>query len=223
MEANDNTIKLLYNTEIEPLDMPEYGRNILKMVEYLKTIEDRDKRSEQAKAVVKSMEILNPAVHQMENYEQKLWDHLYLIAGLDLDIDSPYPAPKPEILQTKPMSIPLRKRPIKATHYGRNIESIIDLIAGEEDGEVKTAMIRSLAIYMRQQYLIWNKDSVADETIFADIEKLSDGRVKVPEGLTLSKISYDATFSRPGIGVNVGQAVRKNRPQGRNQRRNRKK
>ena len=37
------------------------------------------------------------------------------------------------------------------------------------DGEMKTAMIRSLAIYMRQQYLIWNKDSVADETIFQDI------------------------------------------------------
>lgn len=223
MEAHDSTIKLLYNTENEPLGMPEYGRNVLKMVEYLKTIEDRDKRSEQAKAVVKSMEVLNPAVHQMENYEQKLWDHLYLIAGLDLDIDSPYPAPAPEVLQTRPVPIPLKNRPIKATHYGRNIESIIDLIAEEEDGEMKTAMIRSLAIYMRQQYLIWNKDSVADETIFADIEKLSGGRVKVPEDVILTKISGDASFSRPGMGMNVGQASRRNRPQGRNQRRNRKK
>ncbi len=78
MEANDNTIKLLYNTEIEPLDMPEYGRNILKMVEYLKTIEDRDKRSEQAKAVVKSMEILNPAVHQMENIQPQSHSECYI-------------------------------------------------------------------------------------------------------------------------------------------------
>jgi len=65
-------------------------------------------------------------------------------------------------------------------------------------------MIRSLAIYMRQQYLIWNKDSVADETIFADIEKLSDYRLKVPEGLSLAKISQDASFSRPGMSINVG-------------------
>ena len=73
--------------------------------------------------------------------------------------------------------------------------------AGMEDGEDKTRLIRSLAIYMRQQYLIWNKDSVADETIFSDIEKLSDHRIKVPEGIVLSKIALDANFSRPGVSV----------------------
>ena len=98
---------------------------------------------------------------------------------------------------------------MKAAHYGRNIESIIDLIASEPEGEVKTAMITSLAIYMRQQYLIWNKDSVADETIFSDIEKLSDYRIKVPEGISLTKLSGDANFSRPGMGMNIGQAVSK--------------
>ena len=219
MEARDNTIKLFYNTEREKLQMPEYGRNILIMVERLKTIPDKAKRSEQARAVVKSMEVLNPQVHQQENYEQKLWDHLYMIAGYDLDIDSPYPAPLPEAKATRPMVIPLDKAPVKANHYGRNIESIIDLIAGEPEGEVKTAMIRSLAIYMRQQYLIWNKDSVADETIFSDIEKLSDYRIKVPEGLELSKIYQDSTFSRPGLNLGMGQ----NRKGGkRNNRKNRK-
>ena len=213
MEATDNNIKLYYNTENKKLAMPEYGRNILRMVEILKNIEDRDKRSEQAKAVVKAMELLNPQVHQQENYEQKLWDHLYMIAGYDLDIDAPYPAPVPEVMETRPVSIPLKTKPVKAAHYGRNIESIIDLIASEEDGGVKTAMIRSLAINMRQQYLIWNKDSVADQTIFSDIEKLSDYRIKVPEGIVLSKISGDANFSRPGMGVNVGQAGKKNRQQ----------
>ena len=151
MEANNDTIKLYYNTEREKLRMPEYGRNILEMVEQLKLIEDRGKRSEQARAVVKVMELLNPQVHQQENYEHKLWDHLYLIAGLDLDIDSPYPAPVVEDLHSRPKVIPLKSKPVKATHYGRNIESIIDLIASEPEGEVKTAMIRSLAIYMRQQ------------------------------------------------------------------------
>jgi len=205
MEASQDTIKLYYNTERENLTMPEYGRNILRMVEQLKEIEDRDKRTEQAKAVVRSMEILNPQVHMQEDFEHKLWDHLYIIAGYDLDIDSPYPAPLPDLLDSKPVNIPLKTKPIKATHYGRNIESIIDLISGEEEGEVKTAMIRSLAIYMRQQYLIWNKDSVADGTIFKDIEKLSDYRIKVPEGIDLGRISNDANFSRPGMSVNVGQ------------------
>ena len=205
MEANDNSIKLYYNTEREKLQMPEYGRNVLRMVEQLKEIPDKAKRSEQARAVVKTMELLN---------------HLYMIAGYDLDIDAPFPAPLPEAKAARPMVIPIDKSPVRANHYGRNIESIIDLIAGEPDGEVKTAMIRSLAIYMRQQYLIWNKDSVADETIFNDIEKLSDYRIKVPEGLELTKISFDSgNFNRPGLNLNMGQ----NRKNGKkNNRKNRK-
>ena len=71
-------------------------------------------------------------------------------------------------------------------------------------------MIRSLAIYMRQQYLIWNKDSVADETIFKDIEKLSDYRLKVPETLSLGRVSSDANFSRPGLGIGSSQPKGKN-------------
>ena len=224
MEGTElKNLGLDYNTAREKLAMPEYGRSVVKMVEQLRTIEDRDKRSEQARAVVKVMELLNPQVRTQENWEQKLWDHLYIISGFDLDIDSPYPCPVPEVFATRPVPIPMKDSKIKATHYGRNIEKIIDLLCEEPDGEVKTAMIRALATYMRQQYLIWNKDSVADETIFADIEKLSDYRLKVPEGLTLSKISNDASFARPTMSVNVGQGSGQGKNhQGRNRNRNKK-
>ena len=199
MDNNIDTCKLLYNTERVKLWMPEYGRNVQKMVDYLKTIEDREKRNEQAKAIVKVMEILNPHVHVQENWEQKLWDHLHVISGFELDIDSPYPTPKIENFNKRPELVPIKNKPIKAHHYGRNIESIIDLIAEQEDGDVKTSMIRSLAIYMRQQYLIWNKDTVADETIFQDIESLSDFRIKVPEGMQLSRVSTEMSYSRPSL------------------------
>ncbi len=222
MYENDNNAGLDYNTEREKLKVPEFGRNVLKMIEHLRTIEDRAKRTEQAAAVVKVMEILNPQVRQQEDFEHRLWDQLYIIAGFDLDVDSPFPAPTVEQIQTRPVAIPLKKRPLKATHYGRNIESIIDLIAGEPEGEVKTAMIRSLAIYMRQQYLIWNKDSVADETIFKDIEVLSEGRIKVPEGISLSKISGDASFARPGFAQGQNGSKHGGRRQGQN-RKNKKK
>lgn len=199
-----DTCKLLYNTERVRLYIPEYGRNVQKMVDYLKTIEDRDKRNEQAKAVIKVMEIINPAVKLQEDYEHKLWDHLHIISGFSLDVDSPYPVPAPESLNEKPMMVPIEKRPIKATHYGRNIENLIDLVASTPDGEVKTEMIRTLALYMRQQYLIWNKDSVSDQTIFQDIERLSDNRIKVPEGLGLNKVDSGANFSRPGNNQSKG-------------------
>ncbi len=133
-----------------------------------------------------------------------------MIAGYDLYIDSPYPAPVPEFVNSRPEQIPLNTRPIKARHYGRNIESILNLIASEPEGDIKTAMIRSLAIYMRQQYLIWNKDTVADATIFQDIERLSGGRVIVPEGMELSKISADSSFARPGMNLNYGNRNNRN-------------
>ena len=193
-----------YNTTREKLTMPEYGRNVLKMVEQMKQIPDRAKRSEQARAIVKVMELLNPQVRQLDNFDHKLWDHLYMIAGFDLDIDAPYPAPVAEEFNTRPVPIPMKEEKIKATHYGRNIEKIINLLCDEPDGEVKTEMIRSLAIYMRQQYLIWNKDSVSDETIFKDIEKLAEGRLTVPEGLRLGQINFDGNFARPTMSVNVG-------------------
>ncbi len=214
-----DSITLEYNTQREPLKMSEYGRNILKMVEGLRDIPDREKRTEQARAIIKTMEILNPQVRQQENWEQKLWDHLYMIAGFDLDVDSPYPCPVKEDFETKPVPLPMKGTKIRATHYGRNIEKILDLLAAEPDGEVKTQMIRSLAIYMRQQYLIWNKDNVSDETIFADIEKLSEYKIKVPEGITLGKVSENADFSRPGIGNQGGQGKNKRKGGKKNRRR----
>ena len=194
------TCKLLYNTERVRLYIPEYGRNVQKMVDYLKTIEDRDKRNEQARAVIKVMEILNPAVHLQEDYEHKLWDHLFIISGFDLDVDAPYPMPAPESLNERPLPVPIQKTQIKANHYGRNIESMLDLIAGHEEGELKTAMIRTLAIYMRQQYLIWNKDTVSDETILQDIVRLSDGKITIPEGMQLGRVEGGNGFARPGQG-----------------------
>ena len=189
---------LVYNTEKDRLVKPEYGRAILDMVNSLKKIESREKRSEQARAVIKAMEIINYDVHRQENFEHKLWDDLFIISGYDLDIDAPYPMPTPEQALARPEVPSVVRKPIRATQYGRNIESMINLVADMEDGEVKTAVIRSLAIYMRTQYLIWNKDSVADVTIFQDIEKLSDGRIKVPEGLTLGRVGADSNYLKPG-------------------------
>ena len=201
-----DTCKLLYNTERVKLYIPEYGRNVQKMVDYLKTIEDREKRNEQARAIIKVMEIINPAVHLQDDYEHKLWDHLHIISGFSLDVDSPYPVPAPESLDERPLPVEINKKPVKASHYGRNIENMIDLIAGKEDGEEKTAMIRTLAVYMRQQYLIWNKDTVADETIFQDIEKLSDYRIHVPEGLQLTRNGADQNFHKNGNNQNKGKS-----------------
>ncbi|MBQ0025380.1 MAG: DUF4290 domain-containing protein [Bacteroidales bacterium] len=194
-----------YNTQRDKLILPEYGRHVQKMIEQVKAIPDREKRSEQAKAVVQVMATLNPGIRDLNDFKHKLWDHAYVIAGLDLDIDSPFPAPSASDINSRPEAIERPKTPIKAACYGRNIESMIALIADRPDDEVKKEMIKCLATYMRQQYLIWNKDNVAEETIFADIEKLSGGKLKVPEDVHLRALAQDAVFNRPGMGGSGGR------------------
>jgi len=49
-----------YNTQRKKLPLPEYGRNIQKMVDYLFTVEDRDKRNKSAQVVIDVMGNLNP-------------------------------------------------------------------------------------------------------------------------------------------------------------------
>lgn len=190
-----------YNTGRDKLIMPEYGRHVQKMIEQVMTIEDKEERAEQMRAVVQVMGILNPQLRDSPDFKHKLWDHVQIIAGFDTEIDSPYPKLEREEYDLKPDPINRESTPIKASCYGRNIENMINLVS-EQDEDQKNEMIRLLAIYMRQQYLIWNKDSVSEETIFKDMERLSEGKLKVPEGIHLSAISEDASFNRPAMFTN---------------------
>ena len=135
-----------YNTQREKLILPEYGRNVQKMIEQVKAIEDKEKRSQQMRAVVQVMGILNPQIRELNDFRHKLWDHAHVIGGFDMDVDAPYPAPTPQQFAERPDVIALPERPIKAACYGRNIETMITLIAGREDDEVKKEMIRTLAL-----------------------------------------------------------------------------
>ncbi len=205
-----------YNTNREKLILPEYGRHVQKMIEQVKRIPDREKRNEQIRAVVSVMAILNPQVMEQPDYMHKLWDHVQIITGFDLDVDSPFPVPAKEEFTAPPEIVPMPKEPLAAAHYGRNIQNMVKVIAAMPEDETRDRMIKSMAVYMRQQYLIWNKDSVSDETIFKDIEKLSDGKLIVPAHIHLESISEKEKFTRPGLILPNAQNRNQFRKQGRN-------
>ena len=175
-----------YNTQREKLIMPEYGRHIQKMIEYVAAIEDREKRNEQVRAVVAVMGILNPQLRDLSDFRHKLWDHVQIISDFKIEIDSPYPIPTQETFSTKPNPVPLNNVPLKVAHYGRNIQNMVDMVADRPDNDTKRGMILVLANHMRQQYLIWNKESVSEEIIFRDIVELSGGRLVIPKDMHLS-------------------------------------
>ena len=206
--------ELDYNTQREKLHMPEYGRHVQKMIEYVASLPDKEKRNEQIQSVVQVMGTLNPQLRDINDFKHKLWDHVHIISDFNIDIDSPYATPTRESLATAPNPIPLQKTPVKAAHYGRNIQNMIEVIAQREDDEVKTYMIKTLASYMKQQYLIWNKDSVSEETIFNDIHKLSDGRITVPESVHIGMGMTEGNGHQHNRGGQNGQQKNNHRNNG---------
>lgn len=166
--------------------LPEYGRNIQKMVEYAVTIEDREERNKAARAIIAIMGNLNPHLRDVVDFKHKLWDHLYIISNFKIDIDSPYEKPTPEVLFEKPKTVPYSEYDIKYKHYGKIIELLIKEAIGFEDGAEKDTLIKLIANHMKKCYLTWNREVVTDEAIFDDLKKLSGGALVVPADLRLS-------------------------------------
>ena len=79
-----------YNTQREPLLMPEYGREIQKMVDHAITLPTKEERLQCAKSIVRLMETKVPQIRENADYQQTLWDHLYLMSNKALDIDWPF-------------------------------------------------------------------------------------------------------------------------------------
>ena len=174
-----------YNSQRTKMILPEYGRNIQKMVEYAVQVEDREERNKAANAIIAIMGNLNPHLRDISDFKHKLWDHLFIISDFKLDIDSPYEKPTPEVLFEKPKSIPYSEYNIRYKHYGKIIELLIREASGFEEGPEREALIKLIANHMKKCYLTWNREMVSDETIFADLKKLSGGTIEVSKDLKL--------------------------------------
>ena len=168
-----------YNTSRKKLVLPEYGRNIQKMIELTKAETDREKRNRMAQAIIAIMGNMNPHLRDISDFKHKLWDHLAIISEFDLDIDSPYEAPTIEALQEKPEIVPYNNKDAKFKHYGQTIEKMIDVAIHMDEGELKDILVQLIANHMKKSYLTWNKEAVADEQIFKDLKIMSRGKIEL--------------------------------------------
>ncbi len=177
-----------YNSQRKKLQLPEYGRNIQNMVEFLMTIEDREKRNTHAQTIIDVMGNLYPYLRDIAEFKHKLWDHLAIMTDFKLDIDYPYDLPSPDILTEKPKRVPYNQHRIKYKHYGRTMELMIEKI-GELEGEEREAMIELLANHMKKSYLAWNKGAVEDKKIMKDLDLLSNGKLDIDKEMKLAEIT----------------------------------
>ena len=174
-----------YNTQRDKLALPEYGRNIQKMVNYAKSIKDKEERNKLVKSIITVMGNMNPHLRDVTDFKHKLWDHLAIMSDFSLDIDSPYDIPTSKSLLKKPDKIPYAQSDIKYRHYGKTIELLINKAIDFEEGEEKDKLIEIIANHLKKSYLLWNRESVNDNQILEDLKKISNGKLSINKNLKM--------------------------------------
>lgn len=170
-----------YNTSLPHLIIPEYGRNVQKMVGHLLTIEDREQRNIQAQNLIDIIGNLNPQIRDVPDFKHKLWDHLFIMSNFTLDVDSPYPKPSEESFREKPERVPYPRNNRRYRHYGNVIRKMIDYAVEQPPGEEKEKLKIAIANHMKKTYLIWNKDTVDDDVILKEMNDLAKGQLKLDD------------------------------------------
>jgi len=170
---------LEYNTVREDLIIPEYGRHIQKMINYASTRETKEERNKLANAIISVMGNLQPHLRDVADFQHKLWDQLFIMSDFKLDSDSPFEKPSKEILNAKPEPLSYPQNFPKYRFYGNNIKIMIDEAVKWDSGEMKDALILTIANHMKKCFLNWNKDSVKDQVIFDHLYELSDTKIDI--------------------------------------------
>ncbi|MGG5211054.1 DUF4290 domain-containing protein [Chryseobacterium sp. MIQD13] len=197
-----------YNTQKTQLHMPEYGRIIQQLVERCKELPTKEERSEMAMAIIDFMGQRNPQLRDEENYKHKLWDHLFILANYDLDVDSPYPFPTREQLSEKPKKMEYPKLQGDFKFYGKSILQLIEKAIELESGDEKEALIEVIANNMKKSYNVYNKEHVTDDVIFRHLKELSENRLDLTgiESLEKSKIYYTSNNNNSRNNNNSGRS-----------------
>ncbi|WP_162341726.1 MULTISPECIES: DUF4290 domain-containing protein [Cyclobacterium] len=168
--------------------LKEYGKNIQKLVDYIKTVPEDEKRTEYAYALVELMKQLNPLLKTES--DQKLWDDMYIMSDFELEVNGPFPMPPKELLGKKPQPIGYPEGEVRFKHYGRNIEKLIEkAIEIEDDDEQETALIY-IGQLMRSFHSTWNRENFDDAIIIDDIKTLSKGKLHID----LDKVKENGLF-----------------------------
>jgi len=169
--------QLEYNTEREHLIIPEYGRHMQKMINYAKSRETKEERNKLAKSIIAVMGNLQPHLRDVPDFQHKLWDQLFIMSDFELDADSPFDKPSREVLEAKPEPLAYPQNFPKYRFYGNNIKTMIDVANTWDEGEMKEALLYTIANHMKKCFLNWNKDTVEDIVIFDHLFELSNGKI----------------------------------------------
>lgn len=176
-------VKRFIYTKKADLVLPEYGRHIHVLVEHALTIVDKEERTRCAKNIIAVMGNLFPHLRDVPDFNHKLWDHLAIMSDFKLDIETPFPLPDRAKLIQPPLKVAYQHNRIQIKHYGKLVTDMLQEAIKEQEPGRKRAFIIMLGNHMKKSLSLWNKDSVTDERIIADMNILSKGQLEIPEGI----------------------------------------
>ena len=202
---------LEYNTSRAILPVPEYGRTIQEMADHLLSIEDREKRLQQAGIVVEAMSALNAGLKGVEDYKRILWDHLWQMTGGKLDVEGPYPPPTPKEEEPPLERIPYPQTKLRHRHLGRKFDEVLKQALAEEDLEKKQTLTQTLGYFMKLAYAGWMKENPSDEQIRTELSALSDGALNYELGGGRIYFNPAAQQGGAGRGGRGGRSYKSNR------------
>ena len=216
-----------YNSQKEDIIIPEYGRNVQQLVGEAMKLDDPEKRQAFAERIVHLMSLLNPNAKGLEDYQEKLWNHLFRISEFKLDVTAPeHITIKPEdsYVRPDPLDYPATKKEFR--HYGHYVQKMVDKAKEMEPGEKRDAFVSLIGSYMKMAYRTWNREHfVSDELIMDDLKNLSGGVLELTEGGSLDLLASATSGNNRGrrIPANTersGNTRRSKRSGGRNRRTN---
>ena len=181
-----------YNTQREKLILPEYGREVQKMVDHAITIEDRAERQRCAETIVAIMSRMFPQNSNNADHEQMLWDHLALMSGFKLDIDYPYDVSQALKIATKPEPLTYPMADIPVRHYGKMLFEVFEQLKTMPEGPERDELVRFTANQMKRSLVQWSHGSADDEKVASDLARFTDGVIQ----LDLSTFKFEKINER---------------------------
>jgi Domain of unknown function (DUF4290) len=180
-----------YNSQKDEVIVPEYGRNVQNMIKVAKAQTDPRVRQVMVDKIVDMMMMMHPQNRNMEDYREKLWKHVFRMAGYDLDVEIPMEhRPTLEEAMRKPDKVPYPQIGKGYRHYGNNVKQLIHKAIEMEDGGKKEGFVGTIASYMKLAYRTWNKEPfVSDHIIKTDLELMSDSRLSIDDETAIENLS----------------------------------
>ena len=179
-----------YNTQREKLLLPEYGREVQKMVEHAMSLPTKEERQRCAETIIDIMEHMYPQSRENADYKQKLWDHLALMSNFQLDIDYPYDVSQALKIATKPEPLKYSTGKIPVRHYGKLLFGLFEQLKTMPEGEERDELARHTANQMKRSLMQWSHGSSDDVKVLEDLAYYTDGVIVLsPDSFKFAKIN----------------------------------